>query len=79
MSAVVCFGQSPLKKVTKRLLNKLFSGSPYVVYPSLLQAYHAHEIAVMYQSSSRTLKFRVLTEKLMRKRLSDHGTTQDAK
>ncbi|KAL0030642.1 hypothetical protein WJX77_000498 [Trebouxia sp. C0004] len=43
------------------------------------KAYHAHEIAVMYQSSSATFKFRVLTDKLMSKRLSDYGTSQDAK
>ncbi|DBA81581.1 TPA: hypothetical protein ACH3X1_007351 [Trebouxia sp. C0004] len=43
------------------------------------KAYHAHEIAVMYQSSSGTFKFRVLTDKLMSKRLSDYGKSQPAK
>ncbi|DBA69913.1 TPA: hypothetical protein ACH3X2_012410 [Trebouxia sp. C0005] len=43
------------------------------------KAYHAHEIAVMYESSSGTFKFRVLTDKLISKRLSDYGKSEDAK
>jgi hypothetical protein len=44
-----------------------------------MQAYHAHEIAVMYQPTSGTFKCRVLTDRLMGRRLSDYGKSDAAK
>ena len=44
-----------------------------------MQAYHANEIVVMYQPSTGTFRFRVLTESLMCKRLSEYGTSSQAR
>lgn len=44
-----------------------------------LQAYHAHEIAVIYQPSLKTFRFRVLIESLMVKRLADYAKSDSAK
>ncbi len=44
-----------------------------------LQAYRAHEIAVMYQPCSGTFKLRVLVDKLMDTRLSDYGKSSITK
>ncbi len=58
-----------------------FNMLPYFVVQWIdgMQAYHAHEIAVMYQHKSGTFKFRVLTDKLMGTRLSDYGRSDAAK
>ncbi len=84
MSAMVCFGQSPLKRqvrgVSMRLQFKcndlLYSGQ---CHAGVMQGYPAHEIAVMYTPASGTFKFWVLTDKLMGKRLSDYGRSDAAK
>ena len=69
----------PFEKVNQEASQQNVQWVAICCVPVLLQAYHAHEIAVMYQSSSGTFKFRVLTDKLMSKRLSDYGKSQDAK
>ena len=44
-----------------------------------MQAYHANEVVVMFQPSLGTFTFRVLTENLMLKTLSEYGKSGAAK
>lgn len=44
-----------------------------------VQAYHANQIVVMYQPSTGTFRFRVLTESLMCKRLSEFAKSSQAR
>ena len=72
----------PFEKVSHRHFNEVPGQCIVIVCCTMvdgMQAYHAHEIAVMYQHKSGTFKFRVLTDKLMGKRLSDYGRSDDAK
>jgi len=72
----------PFEKVSQRHLNEVAIQRAAIVCCTMVdgtQAYHAHEIAVMYQPTSGTFKFRVLTDKLMGKRLSDYGRSDAAK
>ncbi|KAL3144235.1 hypothetical protein ABBQ32_004013 [Trebouxia sp. C0010 RCD-2024] len=43
------------------------------------KAYHANQIVVMYQPSTGTFRFRVLTESVMCKRLSDFAKSSQAR
>ena len=44
-----------------------------------VQAYHALEIVIMFQPSLGTFRFRVLTESLMLKKLSEYATSKVAR
>jgi len=44
-----------------------------------LQAYRAHEIAVMYWPCSGTFKLRILIDRRMGRRLSDYGKSSVSK
>ncbi len=72
----------PFEKVSQRHFNEVPVQRSVIVCCTMvdgMQAYHAHEIAVMYQKESGTFKFRVLTDRLMGKRLSDYGKSDAAK
>ncbi len=80
-SAMVFFGHSLLRRSVRWLCQKLLLKPSTFALTELvwLQAYHAHEIAVMYQPSVGTFRFRVLIESLMLKQLADYGKSEPAR
>ncbi len=80
-SAMVCFGHSLLRRFVRWFCQKLLLKASTFALTELvwLQAYHAHEIAVMYQPSLGTFRFRVLIESLMLKQLADYGKSETAR
>ncbi len=82
MSAMDFFGQSLLRRLVRCFCQKLLlKVLLHLVFTELIgaQAYHAHEIAVMYQPSLGTFRFPVLIESLMVERLADYGKSETAK
>ena len=71
----------PFEKVSQMVLSEDVAQSLHFALTELvwLQAYHAHEIAVMYQPSLGTFRFRVLIESLMLKQLADYGKSETAR